>query len=82
MEIINNYSMIWSGVIILVLAAYFLFRRGIKLQKGLVLIVIAAVLVGGWLVLRPQQASTTEMVQFEAEFGQGRFVLLELQSPY
>ncbi len=82
MEIINNYSMIWSGVLLLGLAAFLIFRKGIQLQKGLLLIGIGAVLLGGWIVLRPERASTTELAQFKAELGQERSVLLELQSPY
>ena len=82
MEIINQYSMVWSGVIILGAAAFFILRKGYKPASGLKLIGIAVVLVVGWLILRPQQASTTELTQFNAELGQGTSVLLELQSPY
>lgn len=81
-ELINHYSMIWSGIFVLVLAALFVFRKGFQLNKVLLLIGIAAVLLAGWFILRPQQATTTELVQFNAELGQGRSVLLELQSPY
>ncbi len=82
MVFINQYSMVWSGVLILGVAAYFLLRRGYKPESGLKLVGIAAVLVVGWLILRPQQASTTGLTQFKAELGQGQSVLLELQSPY
>ena len=82
MEIINHYSMLWSGVLILAVAAFFFLRKGYEPKNGLKLVGITAILLVGWLVLRPEQASTTELAQFKAELGQGQIVLLELQSPY
>ena len=82
MEIINHYSMLWSGVIVLGFGAFFLFRRGFKARSGLVLLLLAAVLVAGWFVLRPDQSTVDDLAQFEAEVGGGRNVLLELQSPF
>ncbi|MCJ7717526.1 MAG: hypothetical protein MUO54_13535 [Anaerolineales bacterium] len=82
MEIVNHYSMLWTGVFILGVAAFFFLRKGYKPKSGLKLLGLAAVLLVGWLVLRPQQASTTELTQFKAELGQGQNVLLEMQSPY
>ena len=82
MEFINHYSMLWSGVLILAVAAFFLLRKGYEPKSGFKLVVLAAILLVGWLVVRPEQASTTEFSQFEAELGQGQTVLLELQSPY
>ena len=82
MEIINQYSMLWSGVIILAVGVFFILRKGYKPKDGLKMLGLAAVLLGVWLFLRPQQASTNEYVQFQAELGQGQDVLLEMQSPY
>ena len=82
MVIINHYSMIWGGVIILGLVAFYLLRKGFKPKDGLKLLVLAVALFVIWLSLRPQQASTTELEQFQAEIGQGQAILLEMQSPY
>ncbi len=82
MEIINQYSILWSGILILGAAAFFLLRKDYSLKSSLKVVGIAAVLLVGWLVIRPQEASTTELAQFKAEIGQGQSVLLELQSPY
>ena len=82
MEFINHYSMLWSGVLILAVAAFFFLRKGYEPKNGLKLVVLTAILLVGWLVLRPEQASTNEFAQFKAELGQGQIVLLELQSPY
>ena len=82
MEIINQYSMLWSGVFVLVLAAFFLVRRMGAAKGGLIVLLVAGVLVAGWFVLRPDQSNTNDLVQFESELGTGRNVLLELQSPY
>ena len=82
MQIVNQYSMLWSGVIIMGAAAFFILRKGYTLKKGLGLLAIAALLLTGWLFLRPQQASTVGMTQFQAELNGGLPVLLELQSPF
>ncbi len=82
MELINQYSIVWSAILILGAAAFFLLRKDYSFMSGLKVVGIAAVLLVGWLVIRPQQASTTELTQFKAEIGQGQSVLLELQSPY
>ena len=82
MEIINHYSMLWIGIIILGLAAFVLLRKGIKSKDVIKLAVLAVVLLIAWLLLRPQQASTTEIAQFQAQLDQGLSVLLEMQSPY
>ena len=82
MEIINQYSMLWGGVIILGLTAFFLLRKGFKRKDGIKLLLLAIALLSVWLILRPQQASTNEMADFQAQLGQGQAVLLEMQSPY
>jgi hypothetical protein len=79
MQIINQYSMLWTGVVILGVIAYFSLRKG---RSVLGVIVVGTTLVIGWLVLRPDQANTKELGQFQAVLGQGQSVLLELQSPY
>ena len=82
MEIINHYSMLWIGIIILGLVAFLLLRKGFKSKDSIKLAVLAVALLIAWLFLRPQQASTTELAQFQEHFGQGQAVLLEMQSPY
>ena len=82
MEIINHYSMLWSGVIILAVGVFIILRKGYKPKDGLKLLGLAAILLVAWMFLRPQQASTNEYVQFQSELGQEQAVLLELQSPY
>ena len=82
METINHYSMVWGGLIILGMAVFFMLRRGFKPKDGIKLIALALDLLVAWLFLRPQQASATELEQFQAQLGQGQAVLLEMQSPY
>ena len=82
MSLINHYSMLWGGVVILALAAYVLLQKGVQPKRGLLLVVLGAALVVAYLFLRPDQASTTDMSAFQAELGSGQAVLLELQSPY
>ncbi len=82
MEIINHYSMAISGVFIWGLLAFTLLRGGYEPKDGAILLLAAAALIGGWLLLRPQRGSTDGLGQFESELGQGRAVLLEMQSPF
>ena len=74
--------MLWGGFIILGLVAFWMLRKGFKPKDSLKLMLLAVVLLIVWLLLRPSQASTTELIQFQEQLGQGRAVLLELQSPY
>ena len=82
MQIINQYSMLWGGILILALVGFLILRKEAKLVNIAILIGLGAVLAGGWLVLRPDQASMNEMNQFQVELGDGQPVLLELQSPF
>ncbi len=82
MQVINHYSMLFSAVFIFGVTAFFLLRDGYAPKDGLILIMITAVLIGGWLILRPKQGSADGNGQLEAEIGQGHAVLLELQSPF
>ena len=74
--------MLWSGVIILGVWAFFIVRKGYKPKDGLMLLGMAGILVVAWMFIRPQKATTNEYVQFQVELGQGQAVLLEMQSPY
>jgi preprotein translocase subunit YajC len=82
MVLINQYSMLWFGVIILGVGVFLIVRKGYKPKDGLLLLGLAAILLVAWMFLRPQKATTNEYVQFQVELGQGQAVLLELQSPY
>ena len=82
MEIINQYSMLLSGLFILELTALVFFRRGINLKNGIGLLAVALALFTAWLFLRPEQASTYQMAEFRSQIGQGNAVLVEMQSPY
>jgi len=82
MQIFNQYSMLLSGIFILGLAAFVILRKGIKLQDGIKLLALAVALIVVWLALRPEQASTNELGEFQSQIGQGQAVLVEMQSPY
>lgn len=82
MQIFNQYSMLLSGIFILSVVAVVLLRKGIKPKDGIKLLALAVVLFVTWLILRPEQASTTELGKFQSQIGQGQAVLVEMQSPY
>jgi hypothetical protein len=82
MGLINQYSIVWSSLIIIGLAAFLLLRKGLTPWRVMTVIGIGVVILGGWLAVRPDPASTDDLNQFQAELGYGQAVLLELQSPY
>jgi hypothetical protein len=82
MQIVNQYSMLWAGIFIVVLAAFVFLRKGIKLNNGIWLFAVLAALFASWLFLRPEKASTNELAEFQSQIGQGQAVLIEMQSPY
>lgn len=82
MQLINHYSMLWSGSFVFVLIAYFLLRDGFKVNDALILIAVLVGLSAIWLVLRPQSGQREKTFSLLSEVGQGQAVLLELQSPF
>jgi len=82
MPIINQYSMLLSGVFILGVAVFVILRKGFKPKDGIKLLVLAGALFVSWLALRPEQASANELSEFQSQIGQGQAVLVEMQSPY
>ena len=82
MQLINQYSMLLSGVFILSLAGFVFLRKGFKLRNGIVLLVLTLALFAVWIFIRPDQANTDELLEFQSQIGQGQAVLVEMQSPY
>jgi hypothetical protein len=82
MQFINQYSMLWTSVILLGVISFVLLRKGVTLERGLIILGAAVLFFGIWLGLRPDQATTVDLGDFQSELGNGQSVLLELQSPY
>ena len=74
--------MFWAGVFIMVLAGFAFLRKGAKLKNGIGLLFLVVALFVAWLFLRPEKASTNELMEFQSQIGQGQAVLVEMQSPY
>ena len=74
--------MLWGGIFILGLVAFILLRKGFKPKDGIKLLVLAGALFTIWVFIRPEQASTNELSEFQLQIGQGQAVLVEMQSPY
>ena len=83
-QIANQYSYVLTGIFLLVLLAGLLAwrRKHFGARDTGLLLLLAALLAGGWLVLRPKAALPTTVEQIRAQVGQGMPVLLEFQSPY
>ena len=82
MQLINQYSMLLGGIVILGLAVFVFLRRGFKPRDGLMLLALAVGLFAVWMVIRPEQANTSELAEFQSHIGQGQAVLVEMQSSY
>jgi len=82
MSIINHYSVIFGALFIFGLTVFLLLRDGYKPADGVILFILAVALIAVWLLSRPQSGTIDGLAQFESKLGQGRAVLLELQSPF
>lgn len=79
----NQYSLFLILIVFLATAAFFLFRRGIRIQEIIAFLAIFAGLAVAWMALRPTQTPLSDAVSdVQARIGAGRPVLLEFQSPY
>lgn len=74
--------MLLSGIIILGLVAFVFLRKGFKPRDGIILLVLILALFATWVFIRPEQANTDEVADFQSQIGQGQAVLVEMQSPY
>ena len=82
MQLINHYSMVWFGVFVIGLVAFFLLRDGFKRSDAFILIAVLVGLSAIWLILRPERGQSSPSSELFADVGQGLAVLLELQSPF
>ena len=83
-QIANQYSFVLTGIFLLALMAGLLAwrRKRLGAREAGVLLLLAALLAGVWFALRPKSAQSVTVEQIRAQFGQGKPVLLEFQSPY
>jgi hypothetical protein len=81
-EFINQHSLVIGGVVLLVIVGIVLFRDGAKPGDFAIIGVMLAVMVGGWIVIRPTPTAVSEADKIRARIGQGVPVLLEFQSPF
>lgn len=81
-EILNQYSFLLLGVLILALAVYALFRRGFRRFDWLLLIALAGLIFSAWWVMHPPATQVQDADAVRAKIGAGTPVLLEFQSPY
>ncbi|MEJ5223661.1 MAG: hypothetical protein WHV44_04335 [Anaerolineales bacterium] len=81
--VFNQYSLLLAALGILAVAALILFRKTPRLTDWLAFLLLAAGLLGSWLLLRPTQTPLMgEAAAVQAAIGAGQPVLLEFQSPY
>ena len=80
--LLNQYSFLIFGLVLVGLAIYGLSRRGFRLVDGILLIALVGLILGAWWVLHPTQSQVTDAKAVRAKIGAGTPVLLEFQSPY
>jgi ABC-type glycerol-3-phosphate transport system permease component len=81
-KILNQYSYLILGALILALAVYALSRRGFRKVDWLLLIVLVGLIFAAWWVMHPTASQVEDADAVRAKIGAGTPVLLEFQSPY
>jgi ABC-type glycerol-3-phosphate transport system permease component len=81
-RILNQYSFLIFGVLILALAIYALSRRGFRRVDWLLLIALMGLVFAAWWVMHPTASQVQDVDAVRARIGAGTPVLLEFQSPY
>lgn len=82
MSFFNQYSYFVIGGIVLLIAAYLILRREQTLPRILGVAGLAALFLGFWFLIRPEQTPHAGSAELQAQIGAGTPVLLEFQSPY
>ena len=83
MQIVNQYSAVWMGGLLLAVSGFLLLRRRPKWPQFLAFGLLTLGLVAAWVFLHPvQTAQALDAAQVQASIGAGKPVLLEFQSPY
>jgi hypothetical protein len=82
-KIINQYSAVWIGVLLVAVSGVILLRHGPKWPQFLGFSIVVIILVVAWFIFHPIQTNkVTDAAQVQARIGAGIPVLLEFQSPY
>jgi hypothetical protein len=81
MSLINTYSAVILGLLLFLGVLLFVLRRGGSRRGWLALAVITVLSVITWFSLRPVQTENNNDT-LQSLLAQGKFVLLEFQSPY
>ncbi len=81
-KILNQYSFLILGVLIIALAVYALSRRGFRRLDWLLLVALAGLVIAAWWVMHPTASQVSDADSLRARIGAGTPVLLEFQSPY
>lgn len=81
-QILNQYSFAIFSTVLLVTSAILILRRGLSVQKILLVGLLAIVLLASWGFLRPQPGTDASREQILGQIGLGTPVLIEMQSPY
>jgi len=81
-RILNQFSFVVGGVVILGVAVALIARRGLTLGRGLLIGALVLLLIAAWIVVHPSGAKYATADQVRKQIGSGKPVLLEFLSPY
>ncbi len=82
-SLLNQYSLIWVSVLLLIVFGLLLFRSKPGRSNVIAFGVIVLGLVYAWIAIHPRQTPLMENTQaVQNKIGHGKPVLLEFQSPY
>jgi len=80
---LNQYSFLWISILLLIVFGLLLFRHKPGRANIIAFGIIVFGLVYAWVAIHPRQTPLMENTQAVQDMiGQGKPVLLELQSPY
>lgn len=81
-RILNQFSFVVGGVVVLGVAVALVARRGFTLGRGLLLGALLLLIVAAWIVVHPAGEKQLSEDQIHQRIGSGKPVLLEFLSPY
>jgi hypothetical protein len=79
-EIINHNSAILFSIVILLVGAFVMTRRGLETRRVFAFLALVVIIAAAFFTLRPTSSTTASASEITAQIGGGKPVLLEFQS--
>lgn len=79
-ELINHNSAILFSIVILLVGAILMVRRGMETRRVIAFFALLVLVAAAFFTLRPAAGTNASASQITAQIGEGKSVLLEFQS--